>query len=112
MRGTCPTQQRPSLTLLSGMQVSVDTACSSALVGAHLAAQHLGACSGGGGSCLAAAVNLMLAETSTAAAQAAGMLTLDGRCKALDAAADGYARLDPCAPLSSSSPCKVVRTPP
>ena len=68
----------------------MDTACSSALVGVHLARQHLGACSGG--AALAAGVNLMLAETTTAAAQAAGMLTPDGRCKTLDAAADGYVR--------------------
>ena len=41
---------------------------------------------------LVACVNLMLAETTTAAAQVAGMLTMDGRCKTLDAAADGYVR--------------------
>ena len=67
----------------------MDTACSSALVGAHLGMQHLGA---HGGSALAAGVNLALAEITTAAAQVAGMLTLDGRCKTLDAAADGYVR--------------------
>ena len=67
----------------------MDTACSSALVGAHLGMQHLRSHRG---SVLAAGVNLMLAETTTAAAQVAGMLTLDGRCKTLDAAADGYVR--------------------
>ena len=70
-------------------QVSVDTACSSALVGAHLGMQHLRSHRG---SVLAAGVNLMLAETTTAAAQVAGMLTLDGRCKTMDASADGYVR--------------------
>jgi len=73
----------------AGLQVSVDTACSSALVGVHLAAQHLG---GAGGGALAAGVNLMLSEATTAGAQGAGMLARDGRCKALDAAADGYVR--------------------
>ena len=71
------------------LQVSVDTACSSALVGTHLGMQHLRTHRG---SVLAAGVNLMLAETTTAAAQVAGMLTLDGHCKTLDASADGYVR--------------------
>lgn len=44
------------------------------------------------GSVLSAGVNLMLAETTTVAAQAAGMLTLDGRCKTIDANANGYVR--------------------
>ena len=72
----------------------MDTACSSALVGMHLGMQHLGG-HREGGTALAAAVNLTLAETTTAAAQVAGMLTLDGRCKTLDAAADGYVRRAP-----------------
>ena len=50
----------------------------------------------------------MLAEGTTAAAQVAGMLNLEGRCKTLDASADGYvraeaciiARIDPCFPDS------------
>ena len=71
------------------LQVSVDTACSSALVATHMGMQHLHS---HGGAVLACGVNLMLAETTTAAAQVAGMLTLDGHCKTLDAAADGYVR--------------------
>lgn len=51
------------------LQVSIDTACSSALVGAHAAAQHLGK---HGGAALSAGVNLMLAEHTTAATQIAG----------------------------------------
>ncbi len=77
----------------SGPAVSVDTACSSALVGVHMAAHHLG---GRGGEALSAGVNLMLAEHTTAAAQSAGMLTRDGHCKTLDAAADGYVRAETC----------------
>ena len=77
-----------------GPAVSIDTACSSALVAAHQAVMqlrlkpHLAV--------LSAGINMLLAETATAAAQSAGMLTLDGRCKALDAAADGYVRSDAC----------------
>ena len=46
--------------------MSIDTACSSALVGAHMGVQHLAAV---GGKALAAGVNLMLAERTTAATQ-------------------------------------------
>lgn len=75
------------------MQVSIDTACSSALVAVHTAAQTLHK---HGGSALAGAVNAMLAESTTAAAFTAGMLTSDGRCKTLDATADGYVRAEGC----------------
>ena len=51
--------------------MSSDTACSSAVVATHLGVQHLEA---HGGSVLTAGVNLMLAETTTAAARAAGMV--------------------------------------
>lgn len=54
-----------------------------------MAMQHLSSHLGMG---LAAGVNIMIAETTTAAAQIAGMLTFDGRCKTLDASADGYVR--------------------
>lgn len=90
LRACYPSKCMKSPQLLHWMlQVSVDTACSSALVGAHLAAQQLARA---GGAALAAGVNLMLAEATTAGAQGAGMLSPDGRCKALDAAADGYVR--------------------
>lgn len=54
---------------LSGPAVSIDTACSSALVGTHMAMQHLNESLG---DALSAGVNLMLAEGTTNAAQAAG----------------------------------------
>jgi acyl transferase domain-containing protein len=57
--------------------VSIDTACSSALVAAHLAAQHL---AGAGGGALAAGINLMLAEHTTAAAALAGTSALRPDC--------------------------------
>ena len=47
-------------------------------------------------SILAGGINLMLAERTTAAAQVAGMLNLEGRCKTLDAVADGYVRAEAC----------------
>ena len=81
---------------LTGPAVAVDTACSSALVATHLSARHLRAEGEVGGGALAAGVNLLLASATTAAATAAGMLTPDGRCKALDAAADGYGRAEAC----------------
>lgn len=58
---------------IAGPAVSVDTACSSAMVAAHLGTQHL---LSHRGSVLAAGVNLMLAETTTSAAQAAGLCPL------------------------------------
>ncbi|KAI8473976.1 MAG: thiolase-like protein, partial [Monoraphidium minutum] len=78
---------------LRGAAVAVDTACSSGLVAAHLAARALG---GPGGAAMAAAggVNLTLAPSWTLACNRAGMLAADGRCKALDAAADGYVRAE------------------
>ena len=72
--------------------MSVDTACSSALVAAHLGQKYVTLEQT---PALAAAVNMMLAETTTAAAFAAGMLTQNGRCKTLDSSADGYVRYAP-----------------
>lgn len=67
----------------------MDTACSSALVAMHIGLKHVRS---ENSPALASAVNLMLAETTTAAAFAAGMLTQNGRCKTLDSSADGYVR--------------------
>ena len=44
-----------------------------------------------------AGVNLTMRAETTAVLSKAGMLTPDGRCKTLDAAADGYARGEACA---------------
>jgi acyl carrier protein len=77
---------------LRGPAVAVDTACSSSLVAAHSAASGLAL-----GHCGAAAVagaNLALIPDTPAMFQRAGMLSPEGRCKTLDAAADGYARAE------------------
>lgn len=75
---------------LKGPAVSVDTACSSSLVATNSARESL--LSGGGGAAVAGGINMMLLPTTTAMFKKAGMLSADGRCKALDATADGYVR--------------------
>ena len=77
---------------LRGPAVSVDTACSSSLVAAHAAASALalGQCGGA----LVGGANLCLSPDTPAAFAKAGMLAPDGRCKTLDAAADGYVRAE------------------
>jgi acyl transferase domain-containing protein len=73
-----------------GPAVAIDTACSSSLVAAHSALAALGA--GGCGSAAAFGVKLILTPSLSAMFTRAGMLAPDGRCKTLDAAADGYVR--------------------
>ena len=82
------------------LQVSMDTACSSALVAVHNGMKYVRS---DGAPAVAAAVNLMLAETTTAAAFAAGMLNQNGRCKTMDAVADGYVRWESMPQCDSSA---------
>lgn len=84
---------RISYTLrLKGPAVAVDTACSSSLVSLHMAFNSLLARQSS--LALNSGVNLMLMPDTPAMFQRAGMMTSDGRCKTLDAAADGYVRAE------------------
>ncbi|BDX34821.1 putative polyketide synthase [Mycobacterium antarcticum] len=82
---------------LEGPAVAVDTACSSALVAVHQAAQALrfGDCD----MALAGGVNVLLSPVTMVAASRARMLSPVGRCKTFDASADGYVRSEGCGVL-------------
>ena len=75
---------------LQGACYNTDTACSAALVAAHSAATMVRdvECE----SALTIAVNLMLLPFVHGLLARAGMLSSDGRCKFLDARANGYVR--------------------
>jgi len=75
---------------LRGPTMAVDTACSSSLVSVHLACRSL-AC-GEADLALAGGVNALLSPALSISLAKAGMLSLNGQCKAFDADADGYVR--------------------
>ena len=79
---------------LRGPSLAVDTACSSALVAAHLACQSLR--SGESELALVGGVNLVLTPEGTVTFSQARVIAPDGRCKSFDAAADGYVRGEGC----------------
>ena len=79
---------------LQGPAVAIDTACSSSLVALHLAVMSLR--QGESDLALAGGANQILSPEFTVGISKARMLSPDGRCKTLDAAADGMARAEGC----------------
>ncbi|MGH7031396.1 MAG: type I polyketide synthase, partial [Stellaceae bacterium] len=75
---------------LEGPALTVNTACSSALVAVHQACRSLRA--GESSLALAGGVHLVLAPESSIAMTKFGAMAPDGRCKAFDSRADGYVR--------------------
>src|SRR5581483_2956079 len=79
---------------IQGPNLSLDTACSSSLVAVHTACLYLRA-----GECrmaLAGGVNIVLSPEVTISFSKSHMMAADGRCKAFDAAADGFVRGEGC----------------
>ncbi len=74
----------------TGPSVAIETACSSALVAIHRAAEaiHSGDCD----AAIAGGVNALLSPDTFEGFARAGMLAADGRCKTFSADADGYGR--------------------
>ncbi|HEV2147242.1 MAG TPA: polyketide synthase, partial [Longimicrobiaceae bacterium] len=77
-----------------GPSMVVATACSSALVSAHLACQSLR--SGEADLALAGGVSLMLSPDTNVVLSRMHAVSPDGRCKTFSAAADGYGRGEGC----------------
>ena len=104
---------RAAFTLgLGGPAAATDTACSSSLVATHFGASALRAREAS--AALVGGVNLMLRPETTAAVCALGALSPVGRCRALDADADGYGRGEGVAALllrlveAGSSPAVIL----
>jgi len=79
---------------LQGPSMVLDTACSSSLVAVHLACQSLR--NGESDLALAGGVNLILSPLSMQLLARTQALSPDGRCRAFDAAANGFVRGEGC----------------
>ena len=79
---------------LKGPSIAVDTACSSSLVAIHLACQSLR--TGETALALVGGTNLILTPEVTIAASRMQIMSPDGRCRAFDAGANGFARSEGC----------------
>ncbi|MGV9675492.1 type I polyketide synthase [Nocardia sp. NPDC003482] len=75
---------------LHGPSMTVDTACAGSLNAIHLACGHLWR--GEIPLAVVGGVNVIAGPGSTVALEGTGATAADGRCKAFDAAADGYGR--------------------
>jgi 3-oxoacyl-(acyl-carrier-protein) synthase len=84
---------RVSYTLdLKGECAAVDTACSSSMAAVHFARQSLGVHRAS----LASGVSMMVSPATMASICQLGALSPTGRCKTMDATADGYGRSEGC----------------
>ncbi|QDZ18521.1 beta-ketoacyl synthase [Chloropicon primus] len=77
----------------TGPALTVDTACSSSLVALHLAHRRAREAQSSSSS-LACGSNALVSRRTFEVIHRAGMLAPDGRCKTLDASANGYTRAE------------------
>ncbi|HEU4768385.1 MAG TPA: beta-ketoacyl synthase N-terminal-like domain-containing protein, partial [Pyrinomonadaceae bacterium] len=75
---------------LRGPSEPYNTACSSSLVAVHRAVSSIR--SGESELAIAGGISLMLSPYTTISGDSLGVLSVDGRCKTLDASANGYVR--------------------
>ena len=84
---------------LEGECAAIDTACSSSMAAVHFSRASLGRGGGAGGAhqaSIASGVSLMISPVTMARICQLGALSPTGRCKTLDASADGYGRSEGC----------------